>query len=233
METTLDCLHQPVAYGNESHAFSFFRNWCVSAFELPSLVCLRKGSNYTSYDREKAIKHMNDYFKDEPREYDARFQDYSWISYKTRLGSSKVTFRARCEKFLHEHIGELAEHFCIATYGSVKTAFVKTNHWIDLWNEFEEWYEGRRKRFMAKMDTAIANSKKDKGEVTPTLKATSPGGVANLLKVLTKTMELQGADIRSIAKMQYALCLQFGVRIPDEFLTDVAVALDVLDGGVE
>ena len=230
METTLDCLHQPIAYGNESHAFSFFRNWCVETFELPSLVCLRNSREYTSADRQKAIDHRNDYFKDEPRWYDERFQDYSWVTWKS-TGKSKAFFRAKCEKFLHEHIGELAEHFCIAKYGSVKTAFVKTNHWIDLWNEFEEWYEERRKRFMAKMDTAIATN--NKGEVIPTKKPNSHGGVANLLKVLTKTMEQQGADIRSIAKVQYAVCTQAGIRIPDEFLTDVAVALDVLEGGVE
>lgn len=51
------------------------------------------------------------------------------------------------------------------------------------------------------------------------------GGVANLLKVLTKTMEKQGADIRSIAKVQYAICKQAGILIPDEFIEDVAVVL--------
>ena len=54
----------------------------------------------------------------------------------------------------------------------------------------------------------------------------SHGGVANLLKILTKTMERQGASIESIAKVQYAICVQAGVYIPDEFLTDIAVALD-------
>ena len=57
----------------------------------------------------------------------------------------------------------------------------------------------------------------------------SHGGVANLLKVLTKTMEKQGADITNIAKMQYAICKQAGIYIPDEFLTDVAVMLDAED----
>lgn len=230
IETTLNCEHIPIACGNESHAFSFFRNWCVDTFETPQLVCLRNDKHYTVSDREKAIKHRQEYFENEPRFYDERFQDYSWVSYKT-VGNKKNFFRARCEKFLHEHIGELAEHFCRAKYGSVKTAFIKTTHWIDLWNEFEEWYEGRRKKFMAKMQNEIA--KNNKGEVIPTKKPNSHGGVANLLKVLTKTMEQQGADIRSIAKMQYAVCTQAGVRLPDEFLTDVAVALDVLDSEVE
>lgn len=55
----------------------------------------------------------------------------------------------------------------------------------------------------------------------------SHGGVANLLKVLTKTMENQGSDITSIAKVQYAVCAQAGIYIPDEFIRDVAVTLDM------
>ena len=54
----------------------------------------------------------------------------------------------------------------------------------------------------------------------------SHGGVANLLKILTRTMEKQGADIKNIAKMQYAICKQAGIYIPDEFLLDVAVMLE-------
>ena len=62
----------------------------------------------------------------------------------------------------------------------------------------------------------------------------SHGGVANLLKVLTNTMKMQGADIRSIAKVQYAICKQAGIYISDEFIEDVAVAMecenpDILD----
>lgn len=52
------------------------------------------------------------------------------------------------------------------------------------------------------------------------------GSVASLLKVLTKTMTLQGSDIRNIAKMQYMICTQAGIYIPDEFITDVAVFSD-------
>ena len=58
------------------------------------------------------------------------------------------------------------------------------------------------------------------------------GGIANLLKVLTKTMEKQGADIRSIAKVQYTICRQAGILIPDEFIEDVAVVLTAEGGNV-
>lgn len=50
-------------------------------------------------------------------------------------------------------------------------------------------------------------------------------GVANLLKILTKTMELQGAYISTIAEVQYSVCKQAGIDIPEEFLTDTLGAL--------
>lgn len=77
---------------------------------------------------------------------------------------------------------------------------------------------------MENMNTAIAEVKKFQMSEKPQ----SHGGVANLLKVLTKTMEKQGADITSIAKVQYAVCVQAGIYIPEEFIQDVAVAMDLL-----
>ena len=61
----------------------------------------------------------------------------------------------------------------------------------------------------------------------------SHGGVANLLKVLTKTMHTRGASIHTVAKVQYAVCMQAGIFIPDEFLTDVLVAADIIEEGGE
>ena len=40
-------------------------------------------------------------------------------------------------------------------------------------------------------------------------------------------MEKQDADIANIAKVQYAVCVQAGIYIPDEFVRDVAVTLDM------
>ena len=54
----------PHAYGSESHCLSDFRNWCVDVYEMPSLVCLRNDRRYTTQDREKAIRHMNEYFSE-------------------------------------------------------------------------------------------------------------------------------------------------------------------------
>lgn len=219
-------LNKPISYGTESHALCDFRDWVIDEYKKPQLVCLWKDTRYTSYDRETALKHYRDYFKDEPRVYDSAFEHYAWVDYRTRLNSFDKT-RAKCEKYFHKHIGELATHACIAKYGSVKTALLKTETWIELWNEFEKWFQGKREGFMAKMDTQIAEILKHKEvAIGKNGKPAPVGAVANLCKELRRTMERQGADITSIAKVQYALCVQNGVYIPDEFLTDVAIALD-------
>lgn len=76
---------------------------------------------------------------------------------------------------------------------------------------------------MEKMEVEIKKENKVKEIKT----VNSHGGVANLLKVLTKTMQAQGADIRNIAKMQWMICRQANVLLPDEFLTDVSTVLDM------
>jgi hypothetical protein len=193
---------------------------------MPRLICLREDHRYTPEDREEAIKHMNDYFNYEPRYYPNKFTPYQFVNSRTRTTNKAVQFRYHCEKYLHEHIGSLAEHACIAVYGSVKKALLETSTWIELWNDFEDWFEEKRRLFMAKQKAEI--EKIVGAEVAEKRKIPhSHGGVANLLKTLTKTMEQQGADIRSIAKMQYAVCKQANIYLPDEFITDVAVALDV------
>lgn len=210
-------MNEPVAYGTEARCLSDFRNWCVEAYEMPSLVCLRNDYRYTSQDRETAIQRMKDYFANEPRFYSNEFTPFSHICTKGRLDTPTIKFKTKCENYMHDHIGSLAEKACINRYGSVKKAILGTSTWIELWNEFEEWFEERRKMFMEKQKTEIAKINKI---------PKSHGGVANLLKVLTKTMEQQGADIRTIAKTQFLVCQQAGIYLPDEFITDVAVALD-------
>lgn len=81
------------------------------------------------------------------------------------------------------------------------------------------------------MDKVAARLNEKKTELSKVGKLPqSHGGVANLLKVLTKTMYTRGTSIHTIAKVQYAVCMQAGIYIPDEFLTDVLVAADILDG---
>ena len=77
------------------------------------------------------------------------------------------------------------------------------------------------------MEFNVSEAKKQMIEIGKS--PNSHGGVANLLKTLTKTMEKQGASIQSVAKVQYAICMQAGIYIPDEFIEDVAIALSIME----
>ena len=114
-------------------------------------------------------------------------------------------------------------------YGDARACYWATDRAEQLATEFLFWFRFEREELRGKMgdgteliktvDGEIVKAKRPKGNI-------SHGGVANLLKVLTKTMEQQGADIKSIAKMQYTVCRQAGILIPDEFIEDVAVVLN-------
>lgn len=91
----------------------------------------------------------------------------------------------------------------------------------EILERFNKWFIEKREKVME--DTALKMAKQNKKIFKPT----SHSGIASLLHVLTRTMEKQGADIRSIAKVQYAVCVQAGVYIPEEFLLDVAISLDI------
>ena len=116
-------------------------------------------------------------------------------------------------------------------YGGIYAAYWETSSQEALAQRYLEWFQEKRKELRLSMVTDIqvidTNVSLDKRQG----KVIAHGGVANLLKVLTKTMEKQGADIRSIAKMQYTVCRQAGILIPDEFIEDVAVVL-MQEGGL-
>lgn len=42
-------------------------------------------------------------------------------------------------------------------------------------------------------------------------------------------MEKQGESIQSVARVQYAIRMQAGIYMPDEFIEDVAVALEIME----
>lgn len=93
---------------------------------------------------------------------------------------------------------------------------------------FEKYFCERRSEFMKKTEEIINVLRPDLKNIKH-IKTNSHGGVANLLKVLTKTMHEQGSTIQSIAKMQYCVCTQAGIYLPDEFITDVLTAIDMSD----
>lgn len=119
---------------------------------------------------------------------------------------------------------DLVSLFFLDLYrGDIEESMRKTEQFKNLWNQFILWFDQKRRNFRMTFD--ITDSKKQILENGK--RPNSHGGVANLLKVLTKTMEKQGAGIENIAKVQYTICMQAGIYIPDEFIEDVAVALYV------
>ena len=151
-----------------------------------------------------------------------------WPCYITQLyRSGRTDFKARmiykCESWFQDNYKFFRDMFLrFSGYKTLEFAIKSTETFIDLWGQMEEWMMNKWRIWMKKMEVEI---QKKTGVAVPRVPS-SHGGVANLLKILTRTMEKQGADIRSIAKVQYAVCVQAGVMIPDVFLTDVASALD-------
>ena len=109
-------------------------------------------------------------------------------------------------------------------YKNIADAIENTSSFNRLCKNWDIFFEEMRRRFMVKCKNEVAKTGKQ-------IKASSHGGVANLLKTLTKTMELQNASIQSIAKVQYTVCMQAGIYIPDEFITDVSTAVYELNVG--
>ena len=112
--------------------------------------------------------------------------------------------------------------------GNLKEGMLRCGTYNILHDDYLEYFDNRRKRFMEKTEALMQNSVNGltkKGKIPQ-----SHGGVANLLKVLTRTMKEQGSGIENIAKMQYAICIQAGIYVIPEFLTDVLVAEEIMHG---
>ena len=133
----------------------------------------------------------------------------------------------KCVAFFDKKSSILCLVFLTQKYnGDMESAMTKTGEFAVLYQEFLNWFDEKRRDFQMNFNVSEAKKQVLENGKRPN----SHGGVANLLKTLTKTMEKQGASIQSIAKVQYMVCMQAGIYIPDEFIEDVAVALSVLDG---
>lgn len=112
--------------------------------------------------------------------------------------------------------------------GDLRAAMKATGHYEKLHEDYLRYFEDRRNSFLEQEEKALAAAKAAglaQGKTT-----SSHGGVANLLRVLTKTMIAQGSSIQTIARVQYAVCIQAGIMLPNEFLTDVLVADAMMEG---
>ena len=204
-----------VVFGTERFCMATFKAMCEEVFHKRCSI------------RLVSIKGT----KQEPNIFDRKYRTYfdgsTWHQYSWFYGRSgcgyKYFIKGKCEIYFQKHAREIISLFIGEMHSNIGQAILDTDCFLQLWNEFGSWFEDRRKMFMEKMEVDIQNVRDMSAKKTPQ----SHGGVANLLKVLTKTMEKQGADITSIAKVQYAICVQAGIYIPDEFIRDVAVTLDM------
>lgn len=163
-------------------------------------------------------KHLDNPYKDFLGEYHYLYlrSVYDWgHGRKTRVHDL-------CRKYFDEKSDNLVILFFSDLYnGEIENAMKQTSDFKSLWNKFQEWFDQKRRDFRMTFD--ITDSKKQILENGK--RPNSHGGVANLLKVITKTMEKQGTSIENIAKVQYTIYMQAGIYIPDEFIEDVAVEL--------
>lgn len=205
---------KPAIIGIEGSCMGTLKDMCKKMFREKCIMRLtyRKGEEprFTSWDRK----------------YDTYFQGDTWYAYcwigKRGFGY-KYFLKGKCEMYFQDHAEQIINLFIAETYKTIENAVRETDCFLELWNAFDSWFDDRRNKFMENMKTDIQEIRGLSARKTPQ----SHGGVANLLKVLTKTMEKQGSDITSIAKVQYAICVQAGIYIPDEFIRDVAVTLDM------
>lgn len=154
------------------------------------------------------------------------FLGFMPIHYHRRRDGYYYILTEKCRMYFETNNKILVERYIGMRWGSVEDAVKNTDSFLGgLCADFAKWFNERRDGFLKEMAAAIAEIKKFQMSEKPQ----SHGGVANLLKVLTKTMEKQGADITNIAKVQYAVCIQAGIYIPDEFVQDVAVMMDILE----
>jgi len=126
---------------------------------------------------------------------------------------------------------KLRDAYIRKKYGTIEDAMRQTGTFSKLFDGFLEDFSKERIKFMEDMQALIDNAKQTalsqkRSKGVPR----SHGGVANLLKVLTQTMKAQGSSIKTIAKVQYAVCMQAGILIPDEFITDVLVSANIEEG---
>jgi hypothetical protein len=130
--------------------------------------------------------------------------------------------------WFNENAEDICRGYIKKQHGTIETAMLFLGTFDDLFADFMNYFDERKKVLMEKTENALEVRKNElakKGE-----KPQAYGGVANLLKVLSKTSLEQGSSIQTIAKVQYAVCMQAGIFIPDEFLTDVMTATDVMEG---
>lgn len=153
--------------------------------------------------------------------------EFGWFdTYLFGMSRRRAMCHDKCVAFFDKNAGQICTAFMREEYhGDAEYAMFKTMDFMVLFQKFLNWFSDKRREFQMQFNVSEAKKQMLENGKRPN----SHGGVANLLKTLTKTMEKQGASIQSIAKVQYTICMQAGIYIPDEFIEDVAVALSVME----
>ena len=157
---------------------------------------------------------------------------YTWDGWLVKKVSDSSKDNIIRDAFIYFVHGEkLRDAYIRKKYGTIEDAMRQTGTFSKLFDGFLEDFSKERIKFMEDMQALIDNAKQTalsqkRSKGVPQ----SHGGVANLLKVLTQTMKAQGSSIKTIAKVQYAVCMQAGILIPDEFITDVLVSANMEEG---
>ena len=179
-----------------------------------------------SWERKKIEYKYRDFYEGEtyPRQHWERLP-ITMLRGK-RDGDTYQT-RQRSWVWFNEHAETLRDHYIKKRYrGSMESAMDESGTFTILFNGFYFYFEERRSEFVEKTNELVEQRKNELARMGK--HPQSHGGVANLLKVLTKTMHEQGNSIYTIAKVQYQICMQAGIYIPDDFLTDILVAEDMV-----
>ena len=153
--------------------------------------------------------------------------EFGWFdTYLVGMSKPRAVCHDKCVAFFNKKSSFLCLIFLTQKYdGDLESAMTQTGKFEVLYQEFLDWFDDKRREFQMQFNVSEAKKQILESGKRPN----SHGGVANLLKTLTKTMEKQGASIQSIAKVQYTICMQAGIYIPDEFIEDVSVALSVME----
>lgn len=153
--------------------------------------------------------------------------EFGWFdTYLIGMSKPRAMCHDKCVAFFNKNAETLSRIFINEKYhGDVEFSMFKSGDFTTLYQQFLDWFDDKRRDFQMEFNVPEAKKQMLENGKRPN----SHGGVANLLKTLTKTMEKQGASIQSIAKVQYTVCMQAGIYIPDEFIEDVAVALSIMD----
>ena len=153
--------------------------------------------------------------------------EFGWFdTYIFGMSKPRAMCHDKCVAFFDKNAERICTAFISEIYhGDVEYAMFRTMDFVVLFQKFLNWFDDKRRKFQMQFNVSEAKKQILENGKRPN----SHGGVANLLKTLTKTMEKQGASIQSIAKVQYTVCMQAGIYIPDEFIEDVAVALSIME----